>query len=216
MKVLLIEDHALVRQGIKSVITNSDNNSFTIIAEYDDANVAMRDIDARKVEPDLLVVDINLPSINGLEFSGAIKKKYPDMKVLILSSHKDIEYIQEAIASNVDGYILKESIADEIMAGLKYLKKGESYFSDKVLDIAIESYKNQKAVKERKQEVKLTKRELEVLEKISDGLKNTEIAEQLFISERTVEAHRSSLRKKLQVNNTVELVKKAIKLQLIK
>ena len=122
----------------------------------------------------------------------------------------------EGLNFNVSGYVVKDSVADEILVAIEKVVNGGKFFSREVIDTALNSYKEIKEDKKRKEDIQLTKREIEVLNDISDGLKSQEIAEKLFISERTVEAHRGNIMKKLQAKNMAELIKKAMTLGLIK
>ena len=130
--------------------------------------------------------------------------------------HKDEEYVMEGLNFNISGYVVKDSVADEIVTAINKVLNGGKYYSREVIDTALNSYKEIKEDQKKKEEVQLTKRELEVLNDISDGLKSQEIAEKLFISERTVEAHRGNIMKKLEAKNMAELIKKAMNLGLLK
>ena len=211
-KVILVEDHELVRKGIVSILNMDD--SIEILGEFDRPRFAF---DALKdgLGPDLIIMDISMPEMNGLEASKILEKDYPDIKVIILSMHKEEEYVLESLSYNVCGYVVKDSVADEILVAIEKVVNGGKFFSKVVVDTALNSYKDSKKEQKTKQAIQLTERELEVLNLISDGLKSQEIADKLFISERTVEAHRGNIMKKLQAKNMAELIKKAITLGLL-
>ncbi len=211
-KVILVEDHELVRKGIVSILTM--DKSIEIIGEYDRPKVAFEAL-KEGLSPDLIIMDISMPEMNGLEASKILDKDYPDIKVIILSMHKDEEYVLESLSYNVCGYVVKDSIADEILVAIDKVVSGGKFYSKVVIDAALNSYKGIKKEQKTRQAIQLTERELEVLNLISDGLKSQEIAEKLFISERTVEAHRGNIMKKLQAKNMAELIKKAITLGLL-
>lgn len=212
-RLFLIEDHELVRKGVRSIIAMDD--SLEIVAEFDRATKAIEAMEGGEM-PDLILMDISMPEMTGLEASKIIGDKFPDIRIIILSMYKDEEYVMEGLNFNVSGYVVKDSVADEILVAIEKVVNGGKFFSREVIDTALNSYKEIKEDKKRKEDIQLTKREIEVLNDISDGLKSQEIAEKLFISERTVEAHRGNIMKKLQAKNMAELIKKAMTLGLIK
>ena len=211
-RVFLVEDHELVRKGVRSILTMDD--SIEIIGEYDRAAKAIEAM-TDGLCPDLILMDISMPEMTGLEASRIIGEKFPHIQIIILSMYKDEEYIMEGLNFNVSGYVVKDSVADEILVAIEKVVNGGKFFSREVIDTALNSYKEIKEEKKRKEDIQLTKREIEVLNDISDGLKSQEIAEKLFISERTVEAHRGNIMKKLKAKNMAELIKKAMNLGLI-
>ncbi|NQZ74509.1 MAG: response regulator transcription factor [Ekhidna sp.] len=212
-KLFLVEDHELVRKGVRSIIDL--DSSIDIIGEYDRASKAIAALDEGNM-PNIILMDISMPEMTGLEAAKLIGEKYPDLKIIILSMYKDEQYVMEGLNFNIAGYVVKDSVADEILIAIEKVLAGEKFFSREVIDTALNSYKEIKKEKKKADSVQLTKRELEVLNDISDGLKSQEIAEKLFISERTVEAHRGNIMKKLHAKNMAELIKKAMNLGLIK
>jgi DNA-binding NarL/FixJ family response regulator len=210
--VFIIEDHELVRKGINSII--SADESLEIIGQYDKPTIALEDIASGKL-PDLIIMDISMPEMNGLEAAKIIAEKYPSIKVIILSMHKDEAYVIEGLTFNIHGYVVKDSVADEILVAIDRVKNGGKFFSNDVINTALGSYKTKRKEKKQQERIQLTKRELEVLNDIANGLKSQEIADKLYISERTVEAHRGNIMKKLQAKNMAELIKKAMSLGLI-
>lgn len=211
-KLYLVEDHELVRKGVRSIIDM--DQTIEIIGEYDRANKAISALDDGNI-PDIILMDISMPEMTGLEASKLIGEKYPDIKIIILSMYKDEEYVMEGLNFNIAGYVVKDSVADEILVAIEKVLSGGKFFSREVIDTALNSYKEIKKEKKKAESVQLTKREIEVLNDISDGLKSQEIADKLFISERTVEAHRGNIMKKLHAKNMAELIKKAMNLGLI-
>ena len=211
-KLFLVEDHELVRKGVRSIIDM--DHTIEIIGEYDRANKAISALDEGNI-PDIILMDISMPEMTGLEASKLIGEKYPDIKIIILSMYKDEEYVMEGLNFNIAGYVVKDSVADEILVAIEKVLDGGKFFSREVIDTALNSYKEIKKEKKKAESVQLTKREIEVLNDISDGLKSQEIADKLFISERTVEAHRGNIMKKLHAKNMAELIKKAMNLGLI-
>lgn len=211
-KLFLVEDHELVRKGVKSIIDMDE--SIDIIGEYDRAAKAIDALTDGNI-PDIILMDISMPEMTGLEASKVIGEKYPEIKIIILSMYKDEEYVMEGLNFNIAGYVVKDSVADEILIAIEKVIEGGKFFSREVIDTALNSYKEIKKEKKKSESVQLTKRELEILNDISDGLKSQEIADKLFISERTVEAHRGNIMKKLHAKNMAELIKKAMNLGLI-
>ncbi len=214
-KIFLVEDHELVRKGIRSILAVDE--SLEVLGEFNRPGLAFEALEEmdKANHPDLFIMDISMPGMNGLEAAKSMEKSHPDIKIIILSMHKEEEYVMESLNYNIDGYVVKDSVADEILMAVEKVMTGGKFFSKQVIHAALISYKAQKKEKKKRETVKLTERELEVLNKTSDGLKSTEIAEKLFISERTVEAHRGNIMKKLQVRNMAELIKKSISLGLI-
>lgn len=212
-KLFLVEDHELVRKGVRSIIDL--DSSIDIIGEYDRASKAISALDEGNI-PDIILMDISMPEMTGLEAAKLIGEKYPELKIIILSMYKDEQYVMEGLNFNIAGYVVKDSVADEILLAIEKVLDGGKFFSREVIDTALNSYKEIKKEKKKADSVQLTKREIEVLNDISDGLKSQEIAEKLFISERTVEAHRGNIMKKLHAKNMAELIKKAMNLGLIK
>ncbi|WP_436517649.1 response regulator [Ekhidna sp. To15] len=211
-KLFLVEDHELVRKGVRSIIDM--DQSIEIIGEYDRSTKAISALDEGNI-PDIILMDISMPEMTGLEASKLIGEKYPDIKIIILSMYKDEEYVMEGLNFNIAGYVVKDSVADEILVAIEKVLDGGKFFSREVIDTALNSYKEIKKEKKKAESVQLTKREIEVLNDISNGLKSQEIADKLFISERTVEAHRGNIMKKLHAKNMAELIKKAMNLGLI-
>ncbi|NJO01487.1 MAG: response regulator transcription factor [Bacteroidia bacterium] len=161
----------------------------------------------------MIICDINLPEIDGIELTQQIKLQYPQVKVIILSMHDDRHYILRAVEAQVDGYLHKDIFEQELIEGIKTVYQGEKYFSKGISQIIINTLFNKESEADNPYE--LTAREREVLKLITDGYKNREIADKLFISTKTVDKHRANLLQKLNVRNTAELVKFAIQKQLV-
>ncbi len=211
IKLFLVEDHELIRGGIKSLLQSENYN---VINEFDRPRFAFDALEAGE-KPDIIIMDISLPEMNGLEASAFLKEHYPTIKIIILSMHKDEEYILECLNQDIMGYVVKDSVADEIRDAIDKVHSGEKYFSKEVINLALNAHKRQKTRKKEIEEVSLTKREKEVLNLIAQGKINFEVAEELFISERTVEAHRANIMKKVEARNTAELIRKAMEKKLI-
>jgi DNA-binding NarL/FixJ family response regulator len=211
IRIFLVEDHELIRGGIKSLLPEKE---YTVVGEFPDASGALEAL-SEGADPDIIIMDISLPGMNGLEASAELKRKYPELKVIILSMHKEEEYVLECLNLDLNGYVVKDSVADEIKQAIDRVHEGQKYFSKEVINLALNTRKKRQGRKKELSKINLTKREQEVLTLIADGLTNFEIADQLFISERTVEAHRANIMKKMSARNTAELVKKAIDKKLL-
>lgn len=211
IKLFLVEDHELIRGGIKSLL---QSDTYEIINEFDRPRFAFEALKEGQ-KPDIIIMDISLPEMNGLEASAYLKENYPGVKVIILSMHKDEEYVMECLNLDIMGYVVKDSVAEEIREAIDKVNKGEKFFSKEVINLALSAHKRIKTRKKEIEEISLTKREKEVLNLIAQGKINFEVAEQLFISERTVEAHRANIMKKIGARNTAELIRKAMQKKLI-
>jgi two-component system nitrate/nitrite response regulator NarL len=216
-RILLADDHELVRDGIKSLLENETD--FKVTAEAADGKEALKMIASD--QPDLLIVDIRMPQMNGIEVVKNLTKDFPDVKKLVLSMHDSEEYVVESIESGADGYLLKGSSKAEFLKALHAIAGGGKYFSGDISKIIIDNFVNgktkspAKALKASQEISLLTNREKQILELILDGKGNNDIAEVLKISKRTAEVHRFNLMKKLNVKNLIELTQKSKELNLI-
>jgi two-component system, NarL family, nitrate/nitrite response regulator NarL len=216
-RIVLADDHELVRDGIKSLLENEED--FKVVAEASDGREALKII-ARE-QPDLLIVDIRMPVMNGIEVVKNLTRDFPMVKKLVLSMHDSEEYVVESIESGADGYLLKGSNKAEFLKALHSIAAGGKYFSGDISEIIIDNFVKGKAKTSQKplstpEEISiLTNREKQILELILDGKGNNEIAESLEISRRTAEVHRFNLMKKLNVKNLIELTQKSKELNLI-
>ncbi|MBN3521152.1 response regulator transcription factor [Algoriphagus lutimaris] len=216
-QIVLVDDHELVRDGIKFLLEKE--SGFEVIAEAADGVEALHVI--AKKQPDLVIVDIRMPNMDGIELVRQLEQKYPNVKKMILSIHSTEEYVVESIEAGVDGYLLKGSSKDEFIKALKTIAAGSKYFAGDVSAIIIHHYvENKPKVTHKPKSVPdelaaLTNREKQILDLILEGKGNNEIAEALKISKRTAEVHRFNLMKKLNVKNLVELTNKSKELHLI-
>jgi len=187
IQIILADDHEIVRTGIKILLEN---------------------------RPDLMVLDIRMPKLNGIEATSVIKSKLPQMKVLILSMHEDEEYILKSVEEGADGYLLKDTSKPEFIKAIHTINDGDKYFAGDISSILVNSYltaKNKPETTEKtvsSTDYQLTKRERQILRMTYMGISNKDIADQLQKSIRTVETHRFNIMKKLGVNNIAELLHK--------
>lgn len=210
IRVALVEDHQLVRDGIRSLLTNLPN--IEVVAESDCAKTMLSQIEGAK--PDVLLVDISLPEMSGIELAKVVTTKYPGTKVIILSMHTEQEYIFNSLRNGAKGYLHKSISREELVEAIEQVYGGSEYFSKEVSGIILKSYLRQIKNPERVEEYedkKLTPREMEILRMVAQGYSNQLIADKLFISVRTVESHKNHIMQKLELTTTVDLVKYAIK-----
>jgi DNA-binding NarL/FixJ family response regulator len=210
-KILIADDHAMVRDGVKNLV--QQNKDLTVIGEARSGNETLELYD--KLKPDLLILDISMPDMNGMEVSRAILANNPNANIVILSMYEDEDYISRCLEYGVKGYVVKNESGSELEYAIRSVLQGKNYFSRQAQDVIFKKYSQNVVRKKPKEEINLTKREIEIVRLISDGLTSQQMADRLFISPRTVETHRANLMKKLSVKNAIELVKKAQQLNLL-
>ncbi|MFY0627317.1 MAG: response regulator transcription factor [Reichenbachiella sp.] len=208
--VLLADDHGIVRKGIKLLLESSPD--LEIIGEANDGEEALKLIE--ELKPNVLVTDISMPEMSGVELTQKVKENYNDTKVLVLSTHFDEEYILDSFEAGALGYLPKNANEDQIVSAIKVVAKGELFYTPSVVDI-LGSALISKRSPGKSSKALLTSREKEILKELVDGSTNKEIANKLFISVRTVDAHRRNIMKKLNVNNSAQLVKAAFEKRLV-
>ncbi|WP_417942443.1 response regulator [Flavobacterium sp. RS13.1] len=215
IRVVLADDHVFVRDGIKSLLENEAN--IEVVGEAIDGADALEVVTATK--PDLLIVDIRMPNLTGIEVVEKLRNDHNAVKIIMLSMHESEEYVLKSIKAGADGYLLKGSSKDEFMKALHTVANGGKYFSGDISSILISQLTNTSLSTEPKQnlgeEMMITKREKEILTLLLSGKGNKEIAEALDISKRTAEVHRFNLMKKLKVKNLMELSNKAAEYSLL-
>jgi DNA-binding NarL/FixJ family response regulator len=211
-RILIADDHAMVRDGVRNLVNQI--NDVEIVGEASSGNQTL-DLFA-KLKPDLLIIDISMPDINGMDVSRNILSANPGANIVILSMYDDHDYISRCIEYGVKGYVVKNESSAELENAIKAVLNGKNYFSRQAQDIIFKKYsQNVSNKKNTGIDINLTKREIEIIKLIAEGLTSQEMANKLFISHRTVETHRANLMKKMNVKNAVELVRKAQQLQLI-
>lgn len=215
IKILVVDDHNLVRDGIVAMLSSCVD--FEIIGEAQDGEEAINK--AYLMKPDIILMDIYLPGMNGIEAARLIKSKLPAIKILFLSMEVSQQYLEEVIKIGAEGYVLKDIRKNELAGAVRNTVAGTPYFSKGISDLVFKKYfeanSGEKEGKKAPPPEKLTERELEIVKLLSQGLSKKEIADKLFISPRTVDAHRSHIMEKLELKSTVELVKYAIRNQII-
>ena len=203
IKILVVDDHEIVRKGL--ILVLHSDSELEVIHDCESAETALDYLLNNHNKIDILLTDVSMPGINGIELVKAVNKKYPAIKIIILSMHLDESYITSGLNSGATSYIAKDSNELDIIKAIKAAQVGESFLSEKVSKLLAKAFVNN--ANNKKSEKKLTPREKEILKLIVDGLNNKKIAEKLFISESTVNAHRYNLMKKLDAKNTADLVR---------
>jgi DNA-binding NarL/FixJ family response regulator len=206
LRVLLGDDHTMLRQGLKKIL--EDRHDWRVVAEAGNGRDAVREVLALK--PDVAVLDIGMPLLNGLEATRQIVRHAPAVRVLILSMHSDQAYVTQAVQAGAKGYLLKESAAGELIEAIAALAAGKSFFSPAVAQVVFDDYTRRLTDKGIADPYDtLSEREREVLQLVAEGRSSKEIAELLSISATTVETHRAHILQKLGLHNTVEVVRYA-------
>lgn len=220
IKIVIIDDHQLFREGVKRILAMEDG--FEVVAEGGDGSEALSLVEAHN--PDVILMDINMPKVNGVEATRHLVSTYPDVKVLILSIHDDESYVTHVLKTGAAGYLLKEMDADSLIQAVRVVADGGAYIHPKVTHNLINEYRrlategdnNETEIGFREVEYRkplhlLTRRECEVLQLMTDGQSNRAIGESLYISEKTVKNHVSNILQKLNVNDRTQAVVESIK-----
>jgi two-component system response regulator NreC len=210
IKVLIVDDHRVVRDGLSKILESC--NDIQVIGEASNGLDAIRKFSDLK--PDVVLLDISMPKLSGLEVSRRIKKENPTAKIVILSMHEEEEYSMKLVRLGVSGYLLKDSAAQEVIEAVRSAFAGRAYFSPKISKTLAESYRELAPTKDDPYE-RLNDREREVLQLIAEGNTNKAIAEILFISPKTVDNHRTNLMRKLNIHSAADLVRWATKRGLV-
>jgi two-component system response regulator NreC len=207
IRILLADDHALVRQGFRMIL--SAQQDMEIIGEAGNGREAVELAD--KLHPDVVVMDVTMPELNGIEATRRLVSSSPHTRVLALSMHKDSVYVREILRAGARGYLLKDSVDADLLAAVRAVAKGEGYLSPGVSDAVLTDYRRHVT----DPLDLLTSREREVLQMIAEGKTNKEIATSLNLSVYTIEAHRGRIMEKLNLHSTSELVRFALRSGLI-
>jgi len=212
-KVLIADDHALVREGIAAFLKLCDD--IEVVAEASDGIEAIEK--TRKHHPDIIIMDVNMPKLGGLETTVEIKKMHPEIKILVLTQYEDREYISRFLKAGVSGYLLKKAVGSDLIAALKAIVRGELYLYSSIASEVVEGYlrRDQQVEMESPYE-KLSDREKQVLKLVAEGYTHKEAADMLNISVKTVIAHQTNIGEKLGIHARAGLIKFAIQQGIIK
>lgn len=209
IKLMLVDDHAVLRDGLKNILGLEDG--IEVVGEAVSGNDALEKV--KTFLPDVILMDINIPDKNGIEVTSIIKKNYPDIKVLILTMYDHDEYFMSAIREGADGYLLKDAPSQQVVDAIHSVSNGHSVFHSSMTKKFLGL--NQSEIEPVKTKDTLTEREKEVLNCLVQGMSNKEIAQDLFISDKTVKIHVSNIFKKLDVKSRSQVVIYAVQNQLV-
>jgi two-component system, NarL family, response regulator NreC len=211
-RIVIAEDHTILREGLKMLL--SSNPELEVVGEAQDGLEAIRITES--VSPDLILMDLSMPRMNGMGAIQEIKKHCPATKILVLTVHKTEEYILATLKAGADGYVLKDATHSELMLAIDCTFSGKSYLSPGISEKVIEGYlEGRRTVKSSTSWDSLTQREREILKMIAEGYKNKDIADYLCISAKTVEKHRANLMKKLDLHSASSLTALAMEKGLV-
>ena len=211
LRVLIVDDHALVRAGIRSLIEGQ--SGFEVVGEAAQGNEVLGKV--MQLQPDVVLMDIAMPGMNGIEATKLLKREFPHIHVVILTMHDDEEFFFTLIREGASGYILKDSEPEQLVSAIRNAAKGQIYLSPAVAKALMESYVMATTGLNGENHVALTSREKDVMRLLAAGQTNREIAEALVLSRRTVEKHRQALTRKLGLSNRDDLTRYAIRRGLI-
>jgi two-component system response regulator NreC len=210
--IVLADDHRIVRQGLRVLL--SAEQDFQVIGEADDGREALELV--KRLNPDVLVLDLMMPGLNGLEVARQLNKQAAKVGVVVLSMHDDEGFVLEALANGVSAYVLKDSNSSDLVQAVREVSAGRRYLSPPLSDRAIETYQQMAKIGTMDRHETLTTREREVLQLSAEGYTNSEIAARLGISTRTAETHRSRLMHKLGLHTQSDLIRYALRRSIIK
>ena len=212
-KVLLVDDHTIVRQGLKALLDFQDG--IEVVGEAEDGRQAIEK--AKELVPDIIVIDITMPNLNGIEATRQLKKVNSEMKVLVLTVHDNEEYVHQILQAGASGYLLKESAVSDLVSAINAVKKGDIFLSPSISKVVVKDYIRHAAGESGDFDSLnvLTSREREVLQLIAEGHTNKAIAHLLKLSVKTVDVHRSHIMEKLHIHDVTGLVKYSIRKGLI-
>lgn len=209
VSILIADDHQLFRAGVRHLLRSVDD--LQVIGETRSGKETITFCESH--QPDMVLMDIDFPDMDGVEITKIIKHANSKIKILALSMHEEDNYVVDMFKGGVSGYVVKDASLEELVRAIRAIRDGNSYFSKNISKSFFEQKHNRnKLLQESRKKASVTERELEILKYVTDELTNKEIAERLFISPRTVETHKRNLMQKLQVKNTVGLVKYYLKL----
>lgn len=207
IRVVLADDHILVRQSLKSLL---EREGFKVVAEASDGQEALRQVQSH--QPDIAVIDISMPVLNGLDAAREILRLAPKTKTILLTQHDEDEYISEALEAGMNGYVLKSQAAGDLIQAIQQVCRGQVYLSPGVSTAVVQAFRS----KAKKPTDPLTTRERQVLQLIAEGKSTKDVASMLGISVKTAESHRTRLMSKLDIHETASLVRYAVRRGLVR
>lgn len=205
--ILIAEDHAIVREGLRSLIEKDPY--MEIVGEAEDGRTAVELV--RELLPNVVIMDITMPNLNGVEATRQITSEFPQVKVIALSIHSNKRFVADMLGAGATGYVLKECLFDELVQAIKAVAAGDSYLSSRITGVVVEDYIKHLATVDKTPLSTLTGREREVLQLVSEGMSTKKIALALHVSTKTIEANRRQIMQKLDIHSVAELTKYAIR-----
>ncbi len=209
-KVLIADDHQLFREGLVNLLSSAED--IEVIAEAEDGKEATEK--TKKLKPDVLLIDIGMPHMNGIEATRVLKKDMPELKIIAVSMHSDRQFVKGILEAGADGYLLKNCTYRQLIDAIQSVNSGKKYLSDDITEMIIKGYLDPKET-EAESYTELSEREMEILKLYAEGKSTREISEKLFISVKTVGTHKQHILEKLGLKNNADMVKYAIKEGLI-
>ena len=206
IKILIADDHQLFREGLINLL--SDSSEIEVIAQAEDGKEAI--IKAKKFNPDIVIMDIGMPIMNGVEATGILKKELPDIKVIAISMYSDKHFIKGMLEAGASGYLLKSCTYDQLIEAINAVYSGKKYLSNKITEVIIHDYLG-KEEEIPNNDPKLSERESEILKLFAEGKTSREISELLFVSVKTVGTHKQHILEKLELKSITDMVKYAMK-----
>lgn len=207
IRILLADDHQITRSGLRALLEQQPN--MTVAGEADNGRLAVRM--AAELKPDVIVMDINMPELNGIEASRQIKAEFADIKIIALSMHSDKRYVAGMLKAGVSGYLLKNCAFDELVAAINSVVRNQSYLSPAIADTVMKDYASILEGADQSTASLLSSREREVLQLIAEGMSTRDISERIHVSVKTVESHRQQIMRKLNAKSVAELTKIAVR-----
>jgi DNA-binding NarL/FixJ family response regulator len=207
IKVLLVDDHAIIREGLRSLLEKQPD--MEVIADTDDGRKAIELV--RELLPNIVIIDISMPGLNGIEATRQITAEFPQIKVIALSIHSKRRFVADMLSAGATGYILKECLFDELVQAIKAVAAGGRYLSSRITDVVVSDYVKRLSAAADSPFEALTTREREVLQLVAEGKSTKQIALELHVSTKTIEANRRQIMEKLNIHSVAELTKYAVR-----
>lgn len=212
LRVFLADDHAILREGLRHILNSQPD--LEVIGEAGDGQSAYEKIE--ELKPDIVVMDISMPQMTGIEAARKLRRYDPEIKIIMLTRHDNEEYVDQLLKYGIHGYVLKDDAGDDLLRAIEAIKKNETYLSPRITKRIMDDYGRPARLKDGSGPFALlTNREREILKLIAEGKSNEEVARSLWISPRTAKVHRANIMKKLDVHKVADLVKYAIKTGLV-
>ena len=206
-RILLVEDHAIVREGLCSLLEKQTD--MEVVGEADEGRTAVDLV--RQLLPDIVIMDITMPNLNGVEATRYITGEFPEIKVIALSIHSNRRFVSDMLKAGATGYVLKECLFDELVQAIQAVAAGGSYLSPRITGVVIDGYVKRVAAAADSPLLTLTGREREVLQLVAEGKSTKEIALELHVSTKTIEANRRQIMEKLDIHSVAELTRYAVR-----